>query len=113
LYASKPEYIDSLAAFIRSRPAQPVDAFLLQSDAVLRHDIESQPRKIVAPTLMTFGQRDAITSVRFADAIRAKVKDAEMIVFDGCAHAALYQNVETFNQQTLEFLQRHSAAGVA
>ena len=38
LYAAKPEYIDSLADFVRSRPMPPVDAFLRQSDAVLAHD---------------------------------------------------------------------------
>ena len=60
---------------------------------------------------MTFGQRDALTSERFADSIRAKAPNAEMVVFDGCAHAPLYQNVEQFNRTTLEFLQRHSMAG--
>ncbi len=38
LYAAKPDYIDSLAAFVRSRPAQPLEAFLRQSDAVIAHD---------------------------------------------------------------------------
>ena len=28
LYAAKPEYIEALAAFVRGRPAQPLDAFL-------------------------------------------------------------------------------------
>jgi 3-oxoadipate enol-lactonase len=113
LYAAKPEYIESLAAFVRSRPRQSVDAFLRQSEAVLQHDVESQPGRIAAPTLMTFGRRDALTSVRFADPIRAKAPNAEMVVFDGCAHAAIYQDVEAFNRTTLAFLQRHSVAGIA
>jgi hypothetical protein len=29
-------------------------------------------------------------------------------VFEDCAHAAIYENVEGFNTQTLDFLQRHS-----
>ena len=29
LYAAKPEYIDQLAAFVRGRPKQPLDANLL------------------------------------------------------------------------------------
>jgi hypothetical protein len=33
-------------------------------------------------------------------------------VFDGCAHAALYERVEEFNQQTLAFLKRHAGAAV-
>src|ERR1700747_988194 len=36
LYAARPEYIDSLADFVRGRPMPPVDAFLCQSSAVLR-----------------------------------------------------------------------------
>src|SRR5713226_6170279 len=38
LYAAKPEYIQSLAGFVRSRPAQSVAAFLQQSNAVMAHD---------------------------------------------------------------------------
>jgi len=38
LYAAKPEYIDQLAAFVRSRPKQPLDAFIRQSNAVIAQD---------------------------------------------------------------------------
>ena len=38
LYAAKPDYIDQFAAFVRSRPKQPIDAFISQSDAVFAHD---------------------------------------------------------------------------
>src|SRR5215469_3878570 len=40
LYATRPDYIDSLAEFVRGRPAQPLEAFLQQSEAVLSHDAE-------------------------------------------------------------------------
>ena len=52
LYAAKPEYIQSLADFVRSRPAQPVSAFLQHSNAVAAHDIDGIDR-ITAPTLIT------------------------------------------------------------
>ena len=54
LYANRPEYIEALSAFVRSRPAQPIDAFMQQSNAVIAHDVESQLNKITAPTLITF-----------------------------------------------------------
>src|SRR4029434_10289118 len=41
LYAAKPEYIQSLADFVRSRPAQSVASFLQQSNAVISHDAEA------------------------------------------------------------------------
>src|SRR5438094_1003109 len=38
LYAAKFEYIEQLAAFVRSRPKQPLEAFINQSNAVISHD---------------------------------------------------------------------------
>jgi pimeloyl-ACP methyl ester carboxylesterase len=108
LYAAQPDYIQSLAAFVRGRPEQPLDAFMRQSNAVIAHDVESHLGKITAPTQITFGRRDLITSTRFADPIRAAIKGTELVVFEGCAHTALYEKVDEFNQKTLEFLQRHS-----
>lgn len=108
LYAAQPDHIQSLAAFCRSRPAQPVDAFIRQTEAVLAHDIESQLGKITAPTQITFGRRDQITSTRFAEPIQSNIKGSELFVFEDCCHAPIYERVEEFNQKSLEFLQRHS-----
>src|SRR4029077_16908146 len=66
LYAAKPEYIETLANFVRSRPAPSLAAFLLQSNAVLAHDISAHLGRIAAPTLITFGAHDMLTA-RFAD----------------------------------------------
>ena len=108
LYAAKPEYINALAEFVRGRPAQPLDAFLRQSNAVVAHDAESQLGKIKAPTQITFGRYDMITSTRFADRMKNGIKDSQVLVFEGCAHAPIYEKVDEFNQKTLEFLKRHS-----
>jgi 3-oxoadipate enol-lactonase len=113
LYATKPDYIDSLAAFVRSRPVQPVTAFLHQSNAVIAHDVESRLDQITAPTLITLGRFDVLTSARFAEPMKAKIPTAELVVFEGCAHAPLYERVAEFNGTTLEFLRRHVAAAIA
>jgi pimeloyl-ACP methyl ester carboxylesterase len=109
LYAAKPEYIDALAAFVRGRPAQPLDAFLRQSDAVIAHDAGPALAAIKAPTQITFGRHDAVTSTRFADAMRNGIDRSEMVVFEGCAHAPIYENVAEFNEKTLGFLKRNTA----
>jgi pimeloyl-ACP methyl ester carboxylesterase len=108
LYAARPEYIDSLADFVRSRPMPPVDAFLRQSEAVLAHDAREALGSIQAPTLLTFGRHDMVTSTRFADPLSAAIPDTELVVFEDCAHAPIYQDVDGFNQRTLAFLQRHT-----
>ena len=102
LYAAKPDYIQSLAAFVRGRPAQPLDAFMRQSNAVSEHDVESHLGKITSPTQITFGRHDMVTSTRFADRMQANIQGAELIVFEGCAHTPIYERVDEFNQKTLE-----------
>jgi pimeloyl-ACP methyl ester carboxylesterase len=108
LYAAKPDYIESLAAFVRGRPKQPLEAFLRQSDAVITHDAESALAGIKAPTQITFGRHDVVTSTRFADTMKNGIGRSEMTVFEGCAHAPIYENVAEFNEKTLSFLKRNS-----
>jgi 3-oxoadipate enol-lactonase len=108
LYAARPEYIDSLADFVRSRPMPPVDAFLRQSEAVLAHDAHEVLGSVQAPALITFGGHDQVTSTRFAGPLTAGIAGSELTVFEDCAHAPIYENVEEFNQRTLAFLQQHS-----
>ena len=109
LYATRPDYIQSLADFVRSRPAQPLAAFIQQSNAVIAHDAEAQLGRITAPTQITFGRHDLVTSTRFAERMTGNIRRSELIIFEGCAHAPIYENVEEFNQTTLAFLQRHAA----
>jgi pimeloyl-ACP methyl ester carboxylesterase len=110
LYAAKPDYIQSLANFVRSRPAQPLGAFLLQSNAVIAHDASAQLGRIMAPTQITFGATDQVTSTRFAGPMNESIRGSELLIFEGCAHAPIYEKVEEFNQKTLQFLQRHTGA---
>jgi len=109
LYAQKPDYIQALSDFVRGRPKQPVDAFIQQSDAVLTHDAEAQLGKIRAPTQITFGRHDMVTSTRFADRLKNGIKNSELHVFEDCSHATLYENVPAFNERTLAFLRKHTS----
>lgn len=108
LYATQPDYIQSLIAFVKSRPAQPVDAFMRHADAVITHDIESQLGKITAPTQITFGRLDMVTSTRFAEPLQSNIRNSELVIFEDAAHAPNFEKVEEFNQKTLQFLQKHS-----
>ena len=108
LYAAKPEFIDQIAAFVRSRPKQPFDAFIRQSNAVIAHDALGELGKIAAPTQITFGRHDIVTSTRFAEPLKAGIKNSELVVFETCAHAAIYESVAEFNDKTLAFLNRHT-----
>ena len=108
LYASRPEYVDTLADFVRGRPMPQVDEFMRQSEAVLTHDASAVLSAITAPTLITFGRHDVVTSTRFAGPLTSAIAGSELIVFEDCSHAPIYENVEDFNERTLAFLNRHT-----
>jgi pimeloyl-ACP methyl ester carboxylesterase len=108
LYATKPDYIQSLADFVRDRPAQPLASFIQQSNAVIAHDVEAHLGRISAPTQITFGRHDLVTSTRFADRMKDNIHGSELLIFEGCTHAPIYEKVDEFNQKTLAFLQRHA-----
>ena len=111
LYAERPDYIQSLSDFVRSRPAQAVADFILQSNAVIAHDVEEQLININAPTQISFGSHDMVTSTRFAFPMQERIRNTELIIFDRCAHAPNFERVDEFNQRTLEFLQRQQSLG--
>jgi pimeloyl-ACP methyl ester carboxylesterase len=113
LYSAKPDYIQSLADFVRSRPAQSVESFMQQSNAVVTHDAEAQLGRIKAPTLITFGRHDIATSTRFAERMKGTIRNSELLIFEGCAHAPIYESVEEFNNKTTKFLMRNPGTAVA
>jgi len=51
-----------------------------------------------------------VTSTRFADRLKQNIPHSELVVFEGCSHAPLYEKVEEFNGTTLQFLQRQAGA---
>ena len=61
-----------------------------------------------APTQITFGRHDLVCSTRFADAMKNGIKGSELVVFETCAHAPIYESVAEFNDKTLSFLKRHA-----
>jgi 3-oxoadipate enol-lactonase len=113
LYAARPDYIQSLGEFVKSRPEQPLTAFIQQSNAVIAHDVEAELGRITAPTQITFGRHDQVTSTRFADRMRSSIRDSELLIFDGCAHAPIYERVQEFNEKTLQFLRHHTGVRAA
>jgi len=106
MYVHRPEFVDTLTDFVRSRPAQPVAAFLAQIDAVIAHDATGALTEIDVPTLITFGARDVVCSTRFAEPLKRGITRSELVVFDHLSHAGLHEDPETFNGATLDFLLR-------
>jgi pimeloyl-ACP methyl ester carboxylesterase len=109
MYVERPEFVDALVDFVRGRPAQPVDAFLAQTDAVIAHDASAALGDIEAPTLITFGARDIVCSTRFAEPLERGIGGSELVFFEHLSHAGLHEDPEIFNRATLDFLLRQRA----
>ncbi len=106
MYVERPEFVETLVDFVRGRPAQPVDAFLAQTDAVIAHDASAALGEIDTPTMITFGARDLVCSTRFAEPLKSGIAWSELVVFEHLSHAGLHEDPETFNRATLDFLLR-------
>ncbi len=107
MYVERPEFVQALDDFVRGRPTQPLDAFLAQTEAVLAHDATAALSQIRAPTLVTFGAHDLVTSTRFAERLTGPIPSSELTVFEHLSHAGLHEDAEAFNSATLDFLLRH------
>jgi pimeloyl-ACP methyl ester carboxylesterase len=108
MYTERPDYAQALADFVRGRPAQPLEAFMAQSDGVLAHDASSVLKQVQAPTLVTFGAHDLVCSTRFAEPLTGPIAHNELVVFDHLSHAGLHEDPDAFNGASLDFLLRHS-----
>jgi pimeloyl-ACP methyl ester carboxylesterase len=106
MYVRRPEFVETLVDFVRSRPAQPLDAFLAQTDAVMAHDAGPVLSEIGVPTLITYGAHDLICGPRFAEPLKSGIGGSELVVFEQLSHAGLHEDPETFNRATLDFLLR-------
>jgi pimeloyl-ACP methyl ester carboxylesterase len=104
MYAERPDFVAGLEDFVRGRPAQPLEAFLAQCQAVIDHDASAALGDVAAPTQITFGGRDLCTSTRFAQPLADGIRDSTVVVFEHLSHAGLHEDPETFNAAALEFL---------
>jgi pimeloyl-ACP methyl ester carboxylesterase len=106
MYVGRPQFADTLADFVRSRPAQPLDAFLAQTEAAMAHDASPVLGEIGVATLITVGAHDLVCSPRFAERINSRIGGSELVVFEHLSHGGLHEDPETFNRATLDFLLR-------
>ncbi len=81
-----------------------VDAFQAQSDACIMHDTFDRLDKITASTLLTVGEADIFTPLRLTVAMHERMPDSKMIVFKGLGHIHHWEDLERFNNVTMQFL---------
>ena len=74
---------------------------------MIAHDVAAQLGQITVPTQITFASR-RVDVDSFPDRMTGAIRSSELLIFEECSHAPIYEKVEEFNQKTLAFLQRHA-----
>ena len=79
-------------------------SFVAATVDVLQTDWERHLRRISAPTLVVWGERDAITPLAFGHEITAMVSGARLITLAEAGHNPMWERAEAFNAEVLRFL---------
>jgi pimeloyl-ACP methyl ester carboxylesterase len=94
---------DLLRCHPRSAVAATIDA--------LQTDWEPYLRRIDAPTLVVWGEHDAITPLALGQEIAAVVPGARLIILAGAGHNPMWERAESFNAEVLRFLADRDETG--
>lgn len=77
-----------------------------QLDACIQHNTIDRLSAIKAPTLITVGLMDIFTPPAFSDILHRGIKNSKLLEFPEGGHVHHWEDLEKFNQATLDFLLR-------
>lgn len=83
---------------------QPQYAFDAQADACITHDTTSELGKIKCPCQIVVGRDDIFTPLKFSEELNKNISNSEILILEKCGHAVHWEDLETFNQKSAEFL---------
>jgi 3-oxoadipate enol-lactonase len=72
--------------------------------SLFRHDIRAELGNVRAPTLLIWGDRDALVPPVWGPIVQAGLPDARLLLLPGAGHVAQYDRADAFNRATLAFL---------
>jgi len=72
--------------------------------ALLEHNFSGQLTRVTAPTLIIWGEHDAVTPVRTGKLLAARISDARLEIIRGAGHIPMMQKPRELNQLVLHEL---------
>ncbi len=106
--------------FLKFVPQSFVDAMIAETlkvpahvwrsafEGLLEEDHTSELRAIKAPTLIVWGDQDALITRDRQDELVAGIPDAELVVYEGAGHSPHWEEPERFAADLVAFLDRVS-----
>jgi pimeloyl-ACP methyl ester carboxylesterase len=98
-----PERLDAALAAEQVRGAGK-PGFIQGLETVLDYEIRERLGEIACPTLIVWGERDRLISVRDADVFAELIPNSRKVVFGDTGHMAMLERPEAFNALLDEFL---------
>lgn len=83
-------------------PADPSD-YIVTLEAEDKHDFKDRLAEIKVPTLVIGGDEDCLYPIRET---AAGIPNAELILYEGYGHSAIYYNKSQFQEDVLAFLKK-------
>jgi pimeloyl-ACP methyl ester carboxylesterase len=79
--------------------------------AVIGYDVRDRLPEIACPTLIVWGERDRLITVRDADVFEELIPDSRKVIFEDTGHMAMLERPEAFNSLLGEFLAEQPVSG--
>jgi pimeloyl-ACP methyl ester carboxylesterase len=86
-------------------------SFIAATVDALRSDWEPHLRRIDAPTLVIWGERDVITPLALGQELTAVISGARLITLPEVGHNPMWERAEAFNAEVLRFLAAGDETG--
>lgn len=106
------EHLDDLMAREEADMAQPdpmpAHAFRAQCNACITHDTLEHLHEIGAPVLVAGGECDLLASEETSKQLANEIPFAELYIAKNGGHTHHWEQLDTFNQVTYEFLINHT-----
>ena len=85
----------------------PQHAFAAQCEACSSHRTLERLSEISAPSLITVGEEDIFTPLNLSLEMHERMPASELLRFPGWGHCHHWEDLETFNSRTTQFLRDH------
>ena len=76
---------------------------------LLASDLEGKLAVVQAPTLLVWGERDALVPPSVAERLRVALPDSRLALMRGVGHTPMWERPGEFNQLVLDFLSGGAA----
>ena len=112
LWIYAPEYFHSSYSELEdarnsNEPVMAFHAFAAQTQACINHNTLGRLSDIAQPCLLTVGDTDIFTPLRFSQEMVSMLPNAELRVFKNAGHCHHWENLCEFNEITARFLLKN------